>query len=315
MNPDPFFRFITERYKIFLKKEAGEPRPWTEDDILDYYKFTNVFREDDATTVWFRNNVRNKFQDKVEGVLATVLFRWFNRISTGEVIFNQIGDYKATGRALTAWDFYLESGEIDSMRSAILSGIGPDGPHVTGAYIIKTPNGSTKLNGVLNCVHWFYHARQPLRYTQNGKDMKTLVGWREGGEIMLDRNCVVTLEQAWDWLRKFEYMGDFMSYEVVTDLRHTDLLNRAPDIMTWANAGPGAMRGLNRLYGRELNLRPPKKKTNQEMFELLELSKDSNNWPSEFPPLEMREVEHMLCEMDKYIRVDKGEGKPRGVYK
>ena len=61
-----------------------------------------------------------------------------------------------------------------------------------------------------------------------------------------------SLEQCWTWLRDFPYMGPFMAYEVVTDLRHTYLLRDANDIMTWANAGPGAMRGLNRLTGREL---------------------------------------------------------------
>jgi hypothetical protein len=29
----------------------------------------------------------------------------------------------------------------------------------------------------------------------------------------------------------------------------------------------------------------------------------------------MREVEHTLCEFDKYERVRTGEGKPRGVYR
>jgi hypothetical protein len=38
---------------------------------------------------------------------------------------------------------------------------------------------------------------------------------------------------------------------------------------------------------------------------------DAGAWPI----WEMREVEHTLCEFDKYMRVVNGEGFPRGRYK
>ena len=43
-----------------------------------------------------------------------------------------------------------------------------------------------------------------------------------------------------------------MSYEVVTDLNYTPVLNNAVDRFSWANAGPGAKRGLNRIWDRPL---------------------------------------------------------------
>ena len=55
MTPERrFFWWIEERHEIFKKKEQGLPRPWTTDIILDTYRFTNPFRENDKTTVWFR---------------------------------------------------------------------------------------------------------------------------------------------------------------------------------------------------------------------------------------------------------------------
>lgn len=45
-----FIHFIEERESIRKKKEAGEPRPWTEDLFLQKYLFTNVWRQDDKTT-------------------------------------------------------------------------------------------------------------------------------------------------------------------------------------------------------------------------------------------------------------------------
>jgi hypothetical protein len=38
---------------------------------------------------------------------------------------------------------------------------------------------------------------------------------------------------------------------------------------------------------------------------------EAEHWPA----WEMREVEHTLCEFDKYERARLGEGKPRGVYR
>ena len=53
------------------------------------------------------------------------------------------------------------------------------------------------------------------------------------------------------------FFGGFHSYEIVTDLRHTYLLENASDINLWANIGPGCRRGLARIiYGQK---RAPKK--------------------------------------------------------
>ena len=108
-------------------------------------------------------------------------------------------------------------------------------------------------------------------------------------------------------------MGPFMAYEVVTDWRHTWLGDKAEDILSWANPGPGARRGLNRIYGRPLEKTIKTKQCVEEMKDLLHAS------PAyigvHVPNLEMRDIEHSLCEFDKYERVRLGEGKPRSLYK
>jgi hypothetical protein len=103
-------------------------------------------------------------------------------------------------------------------------------------------------------------------------------------------------------------VGGFMAYEMVTDMRHTALLSDAQDIMTWANAGPGAIRGLTRL---SMRARPARSAT--ESMRVL-LAHSITERASHVPPLEMREIEHSLCEFDKYCRVKFGEGEPRSKY-
>ena len=47
--PDPvaaFFDWCRERERIRVKRDAGEPAPWTEDPIFRQGRFLNVFRED-----------------------------------------------------------------------------------------------------------------------------------------------------------------------------------------------------------------------------------------------------------------------------
>lgn len=279
---DRYCYWQLEREKIRIKKEVlkQEP-PWTDDPILQEFKFCQVFREDDRTTRWFRTHIREPLRDKPSVLMATVIFRWFNFINTGRTLIEQ--------DLLLNWD-----------RKKAIEEITKQPKWVTGAYIIKTPNGMNKVTGVAECVSHMWQDREYL--------------------IDLLEEPDASLEKTWHLLRDYPYMGPFMAYEVVTDLRHTYLLENADDIMTWANAGPGAMRGLNRLTGRELSFSQRSHDWNGEMQELFALVLNRLD-RSEFrsfnllSPYEMREIEGGLCEFDKYSRIYKKEGRTRSIFK
>jgi hypothetical protein len=311
----PFFEYARERQSILLRRREGLPRPeWTDDPILSQYRFCNVYREDDITTKHFRVQIRDRLRNSPDVLLATVLWRWFNRTTTGDAIFSQVADHRGSGRGITAWEDYLEHGETDIIRAAVLTHCGA-GPYVTGSYIIKTPNGMNKLDGVLWCVdqfNWGITKTSGGHSTGSGRGL----GWEMLNSARQGHPW--SLEDAWRTMTQHQFLGDFMSYEIVTDLRHTALLDRAPDIRTWANPGPGAMRGLNRLHGRDLNRSQPKHVFVCEMRALLELADGEYRhiWPHrEGHQVEMRDIEHTLCEFDKYERARLGQGRPRGVYR
>lgn len=96
-------------------------------------------------------------------------------------------------------------------------------------------------------------------------------------------------------LTEFRGIGKFIAYEIVTDCRHRWTVT---DFNSWANIGPGCKRGMERLgiYPDLDNLRKI----------MTEVSKSI--------PVELRDVEHSLCEFDKYMRVKTGAGKPRMRY-
>lgn len=289
-----YFAAARERHAIYLRRQAGQARPWTTDPIFGRYRFTNVFRELDRTTQWFAQHVRGPLRNTPEVLLATVFYRWFNRVEVCEVLFKQGDMLDGT----TPWEAYLHTGSMARARAALTTAF-PRGPYVTGSYIIRGEPGYSKLEGVCRCLEAFYAQSH----------------WRPLAKLMLAHPGSYTLEQTTTWLEHTPYLGGFMAYEVVSDLRWTALLDQAPDILTWANPGPGAKRGLNRVFGRVHECPLTKAKAVEEMHYLLEQSRLCTNWPFSYRmPWEMREVEHWCCEFDKYMRTKLGQGRPRGVY-
>ena len=119
---DLYFYWIQERETIRINKEVlqHEP-PWTNDPILQKFKFCQVFREEDRTTRWFKRHIRNVWRDEPEVLMATVIFRWFNFIETGRTLIRH--------NLHIEWD-----------RKKAIEEITKQDQWITGAYIIKTPN-------------------------------------------------------------------------------------------------------------------------------------------------------------------------------
>lgn len=123
---------------------------------------------------------------------------------------------------------------------------------------------------------------------------------------------VTTQQEAMRTAQLYYLMGDFTSYEVVCDLRW-HVLKHCTDALAWGNVGNGAVRGLKRLGY---------KPTVESMVALWELAKlylephviDHHPGVSPdplWPPFELREIEHSLCEFDKYMRAVSGVGRPK----
>lgn len=77
---DTFVRFVAERDAIRIKKERGDPRPWTNDDVLHEYSFCNVRRADDRVTKWIGEWVQD--WDPAHRWMACAVARWINEPET-----------------------------------------------------------------------------------------------------------------------------------------------------------------------------------------------------------------------------------------
>lgn len=95
---DTFFRFVTLRHDIHLRRTRGDQPPWTMDPILQRWPFANVFRVLDRTSQFvLRKVIREGDEDLQEVVFRVILFRSFNRMETWE----QLKDSEALGPELT----------------------------------------------------------------------------------------------------------------------------------------------------------------------------------------------------------------------
>ncbi len=269
-NLDTFWYWINERHRIYLARQTGGEKPWTEDRILREYKFTNVFRELDTGTIWLRKNFRELHTNSESYLIFNIAwYRLFNLISTGKLI-GWVNDYKRND-ILTKLQLNYDCGI----------------PIFTNAHIVRGWPGELKFKSIVAVMDKLWEAKDRLY-----------------GEI----TTISTLKHTTSLFKEFDLIGGFLAYEITSDLRHTSILKGASDIMTWANPGPGCRRGLLRLtpylMGDDHAI--------ELMHELLEMG--HNRLGYHVPKLEMRDIEHSLCEFSKYMKVKLGEGRTRCRY-
>lgn len=288
-----FFWFLNERQAIYERRQAGQAWPWTDDPILRDYYFCNIFREQDKVTAWIREHLREPIikrapKAKMPAIMIfnMALARFFNWIPTLEYI-GPIGlEYRKRDTGAFSvyahdWDFLaerLERGLIERQEEGYKI--------FSDAYLVAGTDlkGKNKITGIMDRL-------DALAYIVG--DIATAIR----------RDNPPRLQYAWKLLQEVPGIGPFIAYEIVTDLRHTPVLENAADIMTWANPGPGAVRGLQRIHGMHLTAASG---SLQRMRELLAIAPKYTKLT-----LEMRDIEHALCEYDRYLRAKLGQGNVR----
>jgi hypothetical protein len=118
--------WINERYAIKLRKESGQPPPWSSDQIFNTVRFCNVHREDDRVTRWIRANW-NYFTDPVWRFVLARMINWPDslaeitlagtperavemlkqRAATGAKVFTSAYTISTCGRKMVKLDYIL----------------------------------------------------------------------------------------------------------------------------------------------------------------------------------------------------------------
>lgn len=280
VNYEPLFYWVRERESVRIRKETGEAQPWTGDPIVAKYRFCNVRREDDRVTIWIRENIRERFAGHTHLWLMLCIAR---QINWPETLFELI-------ESVEGWP--LDDWSADFFEHVLRERASLGAKVYTGAYTITAPptKGASKIT-----------------FTA-----QTVIGqlWRDREKFAKHfASPNHNIQNTHALLKTYAAWGEFMAYQAVGDMIFTPLLSSAPDRELWCAAGPGTLRGLNRLHGRPVKFSLDQATARSEIRKLYDVIFQETGVRVEF-----NDVPNCLCETDKYLRVKNGEGTPRAIY-
>lgn len=285
MRTEDFVKFIVARHSIFLARSRLKPKPWTEDTILQQYRFCNVYRELDTVTGWIREVWREPFAKNPDLWFWMLVARLVNHPPS----LMRMTRMLETNR----WNPDKFISVIETAKSHGRKAWG-------GAYIVST-NGRQMEKSL-------YIATEVLD-----------PAWKRRKEI--SPRMGDTLATFCGILQTLNGVQGFIAGQVIADAKYASLpLASASDWHTFAISGPGSKRGLNRVLDNAVGA--PWKE--ERWLHYLHLLQDETNAalaklykkgkPDDYPPLHAQDIQNCLCEFDKYERVRLGEGKPRSTY-
>ena len=297
---DLFIHWIRERHQVFLRRQAGLPKPWTQDPIIRTTFFTNVYRECDKVTRWYKQNIREPLKYNPAVLFATICFRWFNLPSTGMLLLGDVEEGGEVSNLLTHWD---EAEAVDRLAAHRDAG----NQIFTGAFNISN-GGSTKPNVSRVCEDYLTPAWAACTNDVNDSEDS---GWLRAEFLHGACEKKITLAGAHELLGELPGMGGsgFMAAQVVCDLKYTPYLKNAPDWWTWCSPGPGSKRGLNILLRRPVDGPVPK-----DWLEHINVLRETVHQKlPKYPKLHAQDLQNCLCEYAKYHHVLHG-GRPKRKY-
>jgi hypothetical protein len=278
MNPvprkdlyDAYWRFAAERQSVFFRQLHGEPPPWSDDPVLQTYKFCNAYRASDRVSQFLIRNViyQTRFTSE-DTLLRIILFRLFSKIETWQLVEGMHGQICVATFAPDDYgetlDQALSRGEAIYTNAFILCA------NNTYGYSRKHRNHLALVDAMLRC------------------DLsRKIAGAR-------------SLEEVYRLLIDYPLIGPFMAYQLAIDINYSELT--AFDENDFTMPGPGALRGIRKCF-IDLGDYSPQGvigwmvDRQQEEFDRLGLCFESLFGR----PLHAIDCQNLFCEVDKYARV------------
>jgi len=270
---DTYWEFAAERQSIFFKRLADDPLPWTTDPILREYKFTNAYRASDRVSQYLiKNVIYSGDQTPEELFFRILLFKFFNKIETWEMLLRESGD------RISFVEYTFERYNA-ALNKAIASG-----ERIYSAAYIMPSGGPSSVSERKHQMH--------LRLLE---------------EMMRDElprrlENVKSMKMAFELLRSYQTIGDFLAYQFVTDLNYSTLLNFSE--MDFVVPGPGARDGIRKCFQDLGGLNES---------EIIRIIADRQHLEFEQRglcfqslwgrPLQLIDCQNLFCEVDKYARI------------
>ena len=265
-----YWQFAARRQAAFERRAAGLPGPWSDDPILQTFKFCNAFRAADRVSQYLIKNVAYGGNPApADRLFQIVLFRLFSRPETWEGVCLELGRPPAIK-------------DLPALNQALEAVRAREGKLYTHAFILCAADaygvGSKQSNHVALLSHMFV------------KDNL--------GTQLLE---AASLAEIYRLLHRYPLIGDFMAYQIAIDLNYSDLINFSENDFT--QPGPGAKRGLAKVFLSLGDYSPAEAimlMVEQQHSEFARFDLDFNGLFGR--PLHAIDAQGLFCEVDKYTR-------------
>jgi hypothetical protein len=269
---DTYWRLAAERQNIFFKRVAGAPSPWTDDQILQTYKFTNAYRASDRVSQYLiRDVIYAANHTPIDTFFRILLFKTFNRIETWQALETRLG-------SITYSEFDLQ--QYDRLLSEILT----KGRSIySGAYMM--PSGRTSYG-------------QPRKHSNHLLMILAMMKSRLPHRIVEAKS----MRHVFDLLLGFPTIGYFLAYQYAIDVNYSTLTSFAE--MDFVVPGPGAKDGIRKCFdslGGLSEIDIIKLMTDRQEIEFQRLGLHFKSLCGR--RLQLIDCQNLFCETDKYARV------------
>jgi len=269
---DTYWKFAAERQEVFFRRLHDKIPPWSADQVIGRYKFTNCYRAADRVSQYLIRHVIYKgSQDPDEVFFRIMLFKLFNKIETWEMLKAILGEICYEGFSYKEYDRILSS----ALRKGVAI--------YSAAYLMAS--GSR----VFQVAH------------KHQAHLRLLVMMMKD-KVALAVQEKTSLLQVFEHLRSYPLIGDFLAYQYAIDLNYSNLIDFSE--MSFVMPGPGARDGITKCFVSlgGLNeadvIKIVTDRQNVE-FERLGISFKSL-WGR---PLQLIDCQNLFCEVDKYSRI------------
>lgn len=269
---EAYWRFAYKRQEVFFNRLYGKEPPWTDDEIIKKYKFTNAYRVTDRVSQYLVKNViyADKSLSAEDTVFRILLFKFFNKIETWEEIERKVGCISYKNFDKESYSKILD--EMLKNNKTIYS----------AAYIM--PSGVTAFGN-------------RVKHRNNLELLDFIMQDKIGEKI----SHVSSLKELFELMLSYPTIGQFLAFQYAIDINYSELTDF--DEMSFVVPGPGAKRGIEKCFG-DLN-------HSYEYYINYVAEQQDNEFKKynlEFKtlfgrPLQLIDCQNLFCETDKYSRV------------
>ncbi|MNW41292.1 Thymidylate kinase [compost metagenome] len=270
---DTYWKFAVERQNIFFNRYYEIMDQWTDDPILQKYKFTNAYRASDRVSQYLIKNIiyNENSYSREDQFFRIMLFKLFNKIETWEYLQKQFGDITYKDYKYVHYD------------RAFLEALNNKETIYSAAYIM--PSGQSS----------FGHAK---KHQNNLKLLERIMDDHLPTKI----GYFKTMEELYTTLLSYPTLGKFLAFQYCVDINYSELCNFEEN--SFVVAGPGAINGINKCFHNNQEY------SNEDIIKYvtdlqeMEFKRLDLNFKSLWGrSLQLVDCQNLFCETDKYSRV------------